>query len=81
MEELLIRPAEPAGDAAGCAEIYAPYVLQSATSFEEIAPDENEMTDRISRISATHPWLIAERGGELLGYAYACRHRERPAYR
>lgn len=81
MDELLIRPAEPAGDAAGCAEIYAPYVLESATSFEEIAPDENEMADRIARISATHPWLVAERGGELLGYAYACRHRERPAYR
>ncbi len=32
-------------------------------------------------MSITHPWLVAERGGELLGYAYACRHRERPAYR
>jgi L-amino acid N-acyltransferase YncA len=81
MDELLIRPAEPARDAAGCAEIYAPYVLQGATSFEEAVPGESEMADRISRISATHPWLVAERGEELLGYAYACRHRERPAYR
>jgi L-amino acid N-acyltransferase YncA len=81
MEELLIRHADPARDAAGCAAIYAPYVLASATSFEETAPGEGEMADRIARASTTHPWLIAERGGELVGYAYACRHRERPAYR
>lgn len=81
MDELLIRRAQPARDAAGCAEIYAPYVLEGATSFEEAAPDESEMADRISRISATHPWLVAESGGRLAGYAYACQHRERPAYR
>jgi phosphinothricin acetyltransferase len=81
MEELSIRYADPARDAAGCAAIYAPYVLASATSFEETAPNEGEMADRILRISTTHPWLVAERGGRLLGYAYACRHRERPAYR
>jgi phosphinothricin acetyltransferase len=81
MEELLIRHADPARDAAGCAAIYAPYVLASATSFEETAPDEAEMADRIVRNSTTHPWLVAGSDGELLGYAYACRHRERPAYR
>lgn len=81
MEELLIRHADPGGDAAGCAAIYAPYVLASATSFEDVAPDEGEMAERIAQTSTAHPWLVAERGGELLGYAYACRHRERPAYR
>ncbi|HMC50949.1 MAG TPA: arsinothricin resistance N-acetyltransferase ArsN1 family B [Solirubrobacterales bacterium] len=81
MEELVIRHADPVGDAAGCAAVYAPYVLASATSFEETAPDEAEMADRIAQTSTTHPWLVAERGGKLLGYAYACRHRERPAYR
>ena len=29
----------------------------------------------------THPWLVAERGGEVVGYAYACPHKQRPAYR
>lgn len=81
MEELLIRQADPARDAAGCAAIYAPYVLESATSFEETAPSQDEMAERIARTSTTHPWLVAEGGAELLGYAYACRHRERPAYR
>src|SRR3977135_1861222 len=81
MDEIQIRRAKPASDAGGCGEIHAAYALESATSFEEAAPDENEMADRIARSSTTHPWLVAECGGELLGYAYACRHRERPAYR
>jgi L-amino acid N-acyltransferase YncA len=81
MDEPLIRRAEPTRDAAGCAEIYAPYVLESATSFEEVAPNENETANRIAQTLTAHPWLVAERDGELLGYAYACRHRERPAYR
>jgi phosphinothricin acetyltransferase len=39
------------------------------------------MAARIERISSTHPWLVAEQGGEVVGYAYACRHQERAAYR
>jgi phosphinothricin acetyltransferase len=39
------------------------------------------MTTRIAAVTATHPWLVAEDGGEVRGYAYACRYMERPAYR
>lgn len=39
------------------------------------------MARRIERISATHPWLVLERGGSVAGYAYAAQHRERAAYR
>jgi phosphinothricin acetyltransferase len=81
MASFTIRDADPKRDASGCAAIYAPHVEASATSFEERAPSGEEMAARIERISATHPWLVAERHGELLGYAYACAHRERPAYR
>lgn len=81
MSSLEIRDANPERDAAGCAAIYAPNVEASPTSFEERAPSREEMASRIERISATHPWLVAERHDELLGYAYACAHRERPAYR
>lgn len=81
MNSLTIRDAHPEQDASGCAVIYAPNVVASATSFEECAPSTEEMAARIERISATHPWLVAEHRGELLGYAYACAHRERPAYR
>jgi phosphinothricin acetyltransferase len=39
------------------------------------------MAERIERIGATHPWLVAERNGEVAGFAYACEHRSRAAYR
>jgi phosphinothricin acetyltransferase len=81
MSSFAIRDADPERDASGCAAIYAPYVETSATSFEERAPGGEEMAGRIERIAAMHPWLVAERRGELLGYAYACAHRGRPAYR
>ena len=51
------------------------------TSFEERAPDAAEMAARIERYAATHAWLVAEREGEVVGFAYACPHRARPAYR
>jgi L-amino acid N-acyltransferase YncA len=58
-----------------------PHVEGGATSFEEEAPGAEELADRIEAISASHPWLVAEGGGALAGFAYACRHRSRPAYR
>jgi phosphinothricin acetyltransferase len=76
-----IRLADPASDAAACAAIYAPNVEASPTSFEERAPGEAELATRIERTLRTHPWLVAESGGAVIGYAYACPHRERPAYR
>ena len=81
MSEPLIRDADPARDAAACAAIYAPHVEGSAVSFEERAPDAAEMAARIERYAAGHPWLVAERDGEVVGYAYATAFNERPAYR
>lgn len=81
MNPVAIRAADPERDAAACAAIYAPYVETSATSFEEQAPGAEEVAARIERITRTHPWLVAEHEGEVLAYAYACQHRERPAYR
>jgi phosphinothricin acetyltransferase len=76
-----IRDADPARDAGACAGIYAPYVEGSAVSFEERAPDAAEMAARIKRYGASHAWLVAEREGEVVGYAYATAFNERPAYR
>jgi phosphinothricin acetyltransferase len=76
-----IRSADPERDAAACAAIYAPHVEAGPVSFEERPPDAAELATRIARTAATHPWLVAERGGEVVGYAYACPHRQRPAYR
>ena len=58
---MLIRDAEPTRDSGACSEIYSPFVIGSAVSMEERAPDEREFALRIERISRTHPWLVAER--------------------
>ena len=81
MAQLTIRLADPERDAATCAAIYAPNVEASPTSFEERAPGMAEIALRIERTLRTHSWLVAEGGGAVIGYAYACPHRERPAYR
>lgn len=77
---LTVRPAE-ARDAAALAEIYAPSVLQRPTSFELRAPDATEMAMRLAQVTAMWPWLVAEEGGEVLGYCYANAFAEREAYR
>ncbi|MGE0067423.1 MAG: arsinothricin resistance N-acetyltransferase ArsN1 family B [Solirubrobacterales bacterium] len=76
-----IRSADPDRDGPACAAIYAPYVESSPISFEERPPDADAMAARIATTGKTHPWLVAERGGEVVGYAYACPHRQRTAYR
>lgn len=81
MLDFTIRDADPARDAAACAAIYAPHVELSAVSFEERAPEAAELAARIERYGASHAWLVAERGGEVVGYAYATAFNERPAYR
>ncbi len=81
MKPAKIRTANPDRDAAACVAIYAPYVESGATSFEEAPPSPAEFAERIAAAAATYPWLVAERGGEVAGYAYACPHRSRPAYR
>jgi phosphinothricin acetyltransferase len=81
MSAPVIRPADPARDAAACAAIYAPHVEDGVVSFEQRAPSAAAMAARIENVQATHPWLVAEGGGKAIGYAYACRYMERAAYR
>jgi len=67
-------------DASAIAAIYAPVVLETATSFEAEPPDAAEMTARMAAVHPSHPWLVAEEEGQVLGYAYAGAHRSRAAY-
>jgi phosphinothricin acetyltransferase len=67
-------------DAAAIATIYAPFVTDSVISFEVEAPDAAEMAARIDHKLPRFPWLVAEEGGAVIGYAYAGLHRERAAY-
>jgi phosphinothricin acetyltransferase len=76
-----IRHAEAPRDAAACAEIYAPFVRETAISFEDEPPDASEFARRITEGSASYPWLVAEDAGRVMGYAYASPHRQRAAYR
>jgi len=81
MSSLEIRDADPGRDAAACAAIYAPYVEATPISFEELPPTAAELAKRIERVTASYPWLVAEEGGEVVGYAYGAPLRERHAYR
>ena len=79
---MLIRPVDPARDAAACLAIYAPFVTESAVSFEEVPPTEAEFTARVARLAASHAFLVAEDDdGTIAGFAYGGPHRERAAYR
>lgn len=69
-----------ARDAPACAAIYAPAILERSTSFEYNVPTDEEMARRIAAVAEAYPWLVAERGGEVIGYAYGSRHKERDAY-
>lgn len=69
-----------ATDAAAICAIYRPIVETTVISFETEPPGETEMRRRIRETLHTHPWLVAEHGGEVIGYAYAGPHRSRAAY-
>jgi phosphinothricin acetyltransferase len=70
-----------AADAAAVAAIYAPYVRDTAISFETEPPDPAEMARRIGSVGERYPWLVAADAAGLLGYVYAGEHRVRAAYR
>ena len=76
-----VRPAMPE-DASAIAAIYAPHVIRGVASFEVEAPDAEEIVRRRAAIVELGlPYLVAEIGGEIAGYAYASRFRPRAAYR
>ena len=80
MTELTIRPAG-AADIPAITRIYAHAVLYGSASFELEPPDEAEMARRHrALVDGGYPYLVAERDGAVVGYAYAGPYRARPAY-
>jgi L-amino acid N-acyltransferase YncA len=75
-----VRPATVA-DAAACAAIYAPYVNDTAVSFELEPPSAEEMAERIEAAGHSHAWLVLEDAGRVVGYAYGGPMHRRAAYR
>jgi phosphinothricin acetyltransferase len=68
-------------DAEACAEIYAPYVRETAITFELEPPTPAEMARRIAAVVHSHAWLVLEHDGKVIGYAYGGPMKERAAYR
>lgn len=78
---LIIRPSI-AADVAVITRIYGHAVVHGTGTFELEAPDRSEMARRRDDVLAKGlPWLVAERGDEIVGYAYANPFRPRRAYR
>ncbi len=79
--DLLIRPSTDA-DLPAVTAIYAWNVLHGTGTFELDAPAEPEMARRRDDVlSKGLPWLVVERRGQVLGFAYANHFRPRRAYR
>lgn len=68
-------------DAEACAAIYAPYVTDTAITFESDPPLPSEMAERIATAVRTHAWVVLENEGRVVGYAYGGLYKSRPAYR
>jgi L-amino acid N-acyltransferase YncA len=67
-------------DASSLLSIYAPYVKDTAVSFETDVPSLEEFKNRIEEGLEEYPWLVAEINDEVVGYAYSSKHRSRCAY-
>ena len=67
-------------DAKDLLNIYAPYVQNTAISFEYDVPSLDEFRDRIKRISSRYPYIKAMEDNVILGYAYATTFKSRQAY-
>jgi phosphinothricin acetyltransferase len=81
MSNVSLRPAVTA-DIPAITRIYADAVLGGTATFEIEPPDEAEMARRMTALlSGNYPYLIAESGAGVAGYAYAGPYRARPAYR
>ena len=79
MNEIRIRAAGPE-DAEALLAVYAPYVENTAVTFEYTVPSEEEFRQRIIRTLEKYPYLAAESEGEIVGYAYAGSFHPRAAY-
>jgi phosphinothricin acetyltransferase len=80
VERLAVRDATER-DAPACAAIYAPYVTDTAVSFELEPPTAADMAGRIAAARHRHAWLLLEEAGRVVGFAYGLPFADRAAYR
>lgn len=67
-------------DAEGLLQIYAPYIKNTAITFEYEVPTVEKFAERISKTLSRYPYLVAQIENEIVGYAYAGSFKERKAY-
>lgn len=67
-------------DAEAMLAIYAPYVEETAVTFEYQVPSKEEFRRRMKTVIQKYPWMVAEEDGNILGYAYAGAFKARDAY-
>ena len=79
MEKIVIRSAS-VNDAEALLNIYAYYVENTAITFEYEVPDLEEFQQRIANTLKKYPYLVVEKEGAILGYAYAGVFKDRAAY-
>lgn len=79
MPNLTFRLATPA-DSAFLLAIYAPYVTQSAVSFETTLPSKAEFSKRITQTLKNYPYIVAVLDKKIVGFAYTSTFKNRPAY-
>lgn len=77
MEVRLITP----NDTAAICAIYNHYIEHTVITFEEIPLTVAQMQERITAYTQLYPWLVCEDAGEIVGYAYASKWKERSAYK
>jgi L-amino acid N-acyltransferase YncA len=77
----IIRPSQSA-DVPAIAAIYAHHVRHGTGTFETEPPSDADMAQRRADVLAKGlPYLVAEQGGRVLGFAYCNWFKPRPAYR
>lgn len=79
LDNIILRTVTEA-DAEELLAIYAPYVTDTAITFEYDVPSLEEFRERIRNIVQKYPYIAAVRGGKIAGYAYAGAFKERAAY-
>lgn len=67
-------------DAAALCEIYAPYVRDTAITFEYEVPSAEEFAKRMENTLKKYPYIIAKQDDLIVGYAYASAFKGRAAY-
>lgn len=80
MDAWIVRDARQ-HDAQACAAIYAPYVTDSAVSFESEPPSAAEIEQRIATAQRSHAWIVLQDDRQVVGFAYGGQFRTRAAYR